>query len=192
VLEPVRIRGSLANERVIGISVGATVYAIDARGRLHQWSGSATPTLASKLGAMAGKRVLQVSADSRGDASHVCAVVVGGDVYCRGFNAYGRLGIGGDPEMFGVTENFTKMLAGAARGMKAVEAEVGAEYTFVVSAKPLLGPLPRTIPSAALTLRLDVLAKALGSGSVGAEKPASAKGSTATMPVEGASDSHLS
>jgi hypothetical protein len=191
VLKPVRVRGSLANEKVVGVSVGAIVYAVDARGRLHQWSGTATPVLSPNLGSMAGKRVLQVSADSRRDAPHVCAVVLGGDVYCRGFNAYGRLGIGGDPEMFGLTDAFTKMLAGSARGMKAVQAEVGAEFTFVVAARPLRAPLPKVV-SGALTLRLDSLGTALGTGSVGAQKPASAEGTSVTMPIEGASSTHLS
>lgn len=191
VLVPVRVQGSLRNERVVAVSVGPTVHAVDAQGRLHQWSGSGTPALSRDLGALAGKRVLTVSGDTRGDASHVCVTDLAGDVYCRGFNAYGRLGIGGDKEMYGVTERFTKMLPGAARGLRATQVEAGAEYTFVVSAKPLFAPLSRATFKGSMTFRLDGLAQALGSGSVGAQKPASAKGSTATMPVESTSSTQV-
>ena len=191
VLVPVRVQGSLRNERVVAVSVGPTVHAVDAQGRLHQWSGSGTPSLSRDLGALAGKRVLDVSGDTRRDASHVCVTDLAGDVYCRGFNAYGRLGIGGDKEMYGVTERFTKMLPGAARGLRATQVEAGAEYTFVVSARPLFAPLSRATFKGSMTFRLDGLAQALGSGSVGAEKPAAAKGSTATMPVESTSSTQV-
>lgn len=191
VLEPVLVRGSLAGQRVVNVSVGPVVHAVDSRGRLHQWSGTGTPALSRDLGALAGRRVLSVSGDTRGDASHVCVTDLAGDVYCRGFNAYGRLGIGGDPEMYGVTERFTKMLPGAARGLRAVQVEAGAEYTFVVSARPLFAPLSRATFKGSTTFRLDALTKALGTGSVGAQAPATVKSGTATMPVESTSSTQV-